>query len=117
MDSKLLFLALVLGSPVLALKVVVMSDIHYNVLYRPDISEDTYCADEANASPAKTYAPYGRIGCDPPESLFNRFVMRLNETEKPDLLFLPGDFIGHGTPIKTQQPYNSTRYALLMDIH
>lgn len=26
------------------LKVVVISDIHYNVFYRPDISEENYCA-------------------------------------------------------------------------
>lgn len=92
------------------LKVVVVSDVHYNVFYRPDISELDYCAEEEHSVKAELYAPYGRLGCDPPHILFDRFIARFNETEKPDVVFLPGDLVGHGSVLSPRQPYSAHAY-------
>lgn len=66
---------------------------------------------------AELYAPYGRLGCDAPKVLFDRFIDRLNQTEMPDVVFLPGDLIGHGSVLNLRQPYSAHAYEEVMAIH
>ena len=116
----MLILALILGVQVCqAWKVAVISDMHLNVKYRPDLSEKTFCEDNnGQAESAEMYAPYGRIGCDPPPLLLEKLLQRLNQTDgQIDILFLPGDFIGHSIPIEQDQPFDITKYQQLQDVH
>jgi hypothetical protein len=43
------------------------------------------------------------MGCDPPIAAFEKIMQKLNysayEQGRIDMLFLPGDFIGHSLPI------------------
>ena len=80
------------------LKIAVLSDIHLNPEYDPDISEVTYCHGDGLA--AKEQAFLGRRGCDSPLTLL-KMALEVIKSENPDLdvLLVPGDFIGHAYPL------------------
>lgn len=93
-------------------KVAVLSDTHVNVNYQNNITADTYC--EKSGSTKMQYtdviAPLGRMGCDPPVELLQRFLDRMKEGGAPDVLFMPGDFIGHSIPVDKSKPMDEARY-------
>ncbi len=100
-------------------KSAVLTDVHININYVPNITADTYCElKPANTQYTKDISYFGRLGCDPPPALLERFLQRINQTEPDlDLLFMPGDFIGHSIPISAKDPFNPENYAKLKDVH
>ena len=101
-------------------KIAVLTDVHLNPLYQPNITRTTYCQIDKGNEYTNDIALFGRIGCDPPELLLDRFLQRLNESEKPDILFMPGDFLGHAIPLPSNN--NDTElfakhYRLMNDTH
>ena len=57
-----------------------MSDIHFDPSYDQSMDTDTYClsTEESNAT-ADYEAPYGRIGCDSPEWLWESTLSAMKE--------------------------------------
>ena len=105
----------------IAWKIAVMSDLHLNINYNDNITAQTFCEKQGttqNWHYTDVIAPLGRMGCDPPLVLFERFAKRLNESE-PDLsvLFLPGDLVGHSLIINVDQPWNEGNYEKIMGVH
>lgn len=87
------------------LKFAVMSDIHIQPFYNPIVSNYYYCTFTNNTDPqddlradvqSESYAPLGRLFCDPPPRLANDFLEKL-ALEEPDLdvLLVTGDIVGH----------------------
>jgi predicted phosphodiesterase len=42
-----------------------------------------------------SHAPLGRLFCDPPAVLTESFMKKIALEEKPDVLIVAGDIIGH----------------------
>ena len=60
-------------------KAGVMSDVHIEPNYQPDITAKTYCAkNETNVVYTDQIAPYGRLGCDPPIRTLELILKRIS---------------------------------------
>ena len=87
-------------------KFAVVSDIHVTPFYDPYASPNYpyFCSGSNSSDPNSTaeYAPYGRIGCDSPIKLLESFLQKINQSEAStlDILFLTGDFVGHGLSLE-----------------
>ena len=78
------------------LKVGVISDMHTNTLYEPDVSASAKCWN-TSTSEASDHSPWARYGCDPSIDLVDAMLKRFNEKfGKPDILLVSGDHICHG---------------------
>ena len=63
-------------------------------------------------------APYGRFGCDPPVETLELLLKRMRDQETNiDLLFMPGDFIGHAIPLAAGKPFDPSKYTYLKQVH
>ena len=111
-----------------AFKVAVLSDLHLNPFYDPNIDGKAFCSKQVGKSdPNVPTALLGRIGCDPPKALIETFLQKLNrsmgvddgsgDSDPVDVLFLPGDFVGHKVSIELNEPDNPVLYQLLKDSH
>jgi hypothetical protein len=82
-------------------KAGVLSDVHVEPNYQQNITADTKCIlNEKKVVYTDQFAPYGRLGCDIPVGTLELVLKRMSEKEKKlDVLFMPGDFIGHTIPI------------------
>jgi hypothetical protein len=87
-----------------SLKIAVMSDIHIQPYYDPDISNLYACNPLDPDHPFDwirkhmlndSHAPLGRLFCDPPAVLTESFMKKIALEEKPDVLIVAGDIIGH----------------------
>jgi hypothetical protein len=51
------------------------------------------------------------MGCDPPLATLELILKRMRDQEMGiDLLFMPGDFIGHSIPIPNGKPFDPAKY-------
>ncbi len=56
-----------------------ITDVHIEPNYRPDITTKTYCAmNETNVVYTDQFAPYGRLGCDPPIVTLELILKRIS---------------------------------------
>lgn len=77
-----------------------MTDIHINPGYYPNITADTFCEMKpTGVNYTEELAYMGRQGCDPPIELLERILIKLSAEPNLHILYMPGDFIGHGIPI------------------
>jgi len=90
-----------------------------NPNYYANITADTYCEmKDKGVKYTETLAFLGRQGCDPPPNLFERFLIRLSKVEKDvDILFMPGDFIGHSIPVPATGIFDQKKYDELFSVH
>ncbi len=113
----LIFLVAILSSLSAAkdFRVSVISDMHVDMKYDPQVSADLYCTRGEKRD--QVPAPYGRHGCDSPYVLFASAVMKMKEAEpSPDLILVPGDFVTHSLIYKrADKEFNETRYQEIMD--
>lgn len=92
------------------LKVMVMNDIHTDLMYEAD----------------EEHGPLGSFGQDPPIDLLESVLKSVMEREgQPDILLIPGDFAAHGLSasswskgdysmlLKTLKQVSSTIYRIL----
>ena len=82
-----------------------LSDIHLNLKYDPNVIYDKqnriFCEQNAEGTNPldDEVANLGRYGCDTPIELLERMLQTMRKKNpKLDVLFLPGDMIGHGYP-------------------
>ena len=60
-----------------------VSDIHFDPGYNQSMNEDTYCHSSDDSQPTADYeAPYGRIGCDSLEWLWDSALSAMKEKGK-----------------------------------
>ena len=99
-----------------------ISDIHLNLAYDPNIAYShgtprSYCQIEPGAFLADEVANFGRYGCDTPPLMFdNMLKIMQNELPNLDVLFVPGDLIGHSYPEHEDDP-TAGNYEALLEIH
>ena len=83
----------------------VLSDLHFDILYKPDYSEESKCHEvgirgyrEPNPLPSTDLKPLGRYKCDPPLALIESTIGKLKQIDaEPDFIIVTGDFLGHFT--------------------
>lgn len=77
--SKVLPLSL-LALSANALKVAIISDLHLQPYYNPNVDATTFCIQDSasNYSTTTERAPLGRIKCDPPAALIENFLKKIN---------------------------------------
>ena len=101
-----------------AYKVGVISDIHLNLAYNPDIAAGN-CGQSSTTIIGDPIAEFSRYGCDSSanlvETMFTRF---LDKFGKPDVLLIPGDHAAHGVAVKKggSDPTGSQYVALKENI-
>jgi hypothetical protein len=104
-----------------------ISDIHVEEHYDPNISNLYYCTqgitEPRNMTDMEEFvssdpAPLGRIFCDSPLILFEKLLDQITFL-RPNLnvLFVTGDFIGHGMGGDRKSPYSDEVYQDLLDVH
>lgn len=76
------------------LTIVSVADFHLNSMYDPDVPSSYFCDKYKGIAETKINAPLGRFGCDPPEELI-RIILKEIALLEPDLVLVPGDFLGH----------------------
>ena len=104
----------------LAWRAAILTDVHIDPTYQANITEATYCSKKGDGKEVYTdqLAPYGRLGCDPPAATLELILKRMRDQEMGiDLLFMPGDFIGHTIPISDGKPFDAAKYQQLKDVH
>ena len=78
-----------------SLKVGVISDMHTNTLYDPNIDPTDHCWSTGTAQ-ASDRSSWARVGCDPSidlvDAMLNRYVEKFGT---PDVLLVTGDLICH----------------------
>ena len=117
--AKLLVLSS-LASFSLAWKAAILSDVHVDPTYQTNITAEAFCATRPDGKEVYTdqLAPYGRLGCDPPAATLELFLKRMRDQELGiDLLFMPGDFLGHSIPILNGRPFDPVKYQTLKEVH
>ena len=100
-------------------KAAVLTDIHLTPGYYANITADSYCEMKPEGVIYTSEVAYmGRMGCDAPIELIEKIMMKMNQSEgQIDILFMPGDFIGHYIPLKPNEPFDEERYKLLTETH
>ncbi len=90
-----------------------LTDVHIDPEYYANITAETYCEKKPKGfNYTENVAHLGRLGCDAPIELFERILYKMNQSEgELDLLFMPGDFMGHTIPIEPQKPFDEAKYA------
>ena len=78
-----------------------LTDVHIDPHYQANVTVETYCElSPRGYNYTENVAHLGRLGCDAPIELLERVLYKMNQSEgNLDLLFMPGDFIGHAIPI------------------
>lgn len=114
MMAKLLVLSS-FASFSLAWRAAILTDVHIEPNYQANISAEgfSYCAKRPDGKEVYTdqLAPYGRVGCDPPAATLELILKRIRDQEMGvDLLFMPGDFIGHSIPIGSDKEFDPVKY-------
>ena len=97
----------------LAWRAAILTDVHIDPTYQANITAASYCSNKGDGKEVYTdqLAPYGRLGCDPPAATLELMLKRMRDQEMGvDLLFMPGDFVGHTIPIANGKPFDPTRY-------
>ena len=123
MTQSQIFLLLGALSITNALKIAMISDLHVNPWYDPNVGNISFCAspkDRVAPYPAEpdVYAPLGRLGCDPPIELTRRFLNRIAEHNSDiDILVIPGDFVRHSICEELNEDDDPSLYELIKDIH
>ena len=57
-----------------------VSDIHFDPFYDKSMDKDTYCHNSGDSEPTADYeAPYGRVGCDSPEVLWDSVLSAMKD--------------------------------------
>ena len=79
------------------LTIVSVADFHLNSMYDPDVPSSYFCDKLAGITEANINAPLGRLGCDPPEEMV-RVILKKIAILNPDVVLVPGDFVGHWVP-------------------
>ncbi|XP_015775401.1 PREDICTED: acid sphingomyelinase-like phosphodiesterase 3a [Acropora digitifera] len=78
------------------MKFLHVSDIHLDPFYNQSMDKDTYCHKSNGSKTTADYkAPYGRIGCDSPEWLWES-TLRAMKSKGADFMLLTGDSAAHG---------------------
>jgi hypothetical protein len=100
-------------------KAAVLTDVHIDPHYQANVTAETYCELKPQGyNYTKDVAHLGRLGCDAPIELFERVLYKINQSEgNLDLLFMPGDFMGHTIPIEPRMPFDEAKYSQLFQIH
>ena len=89
-------IALLTFAKAYALKVGVISDMHTNLYYDADATDESNCWSTSGIV-ANSSSPWARFGCDPSSDLVDAMLQRYNEKfGKPDVLLVTGDHVGHG---------------------
>jgi hypothetical protein len=99
----------------------VFSDVHILPMYSPTANNSCFCTNECagyqNIEPemqSSSYAPLGKLYCDPPWDLTEAAIQRLKlEAPDVDLLFITGDIVGHTYAQEEEAPFNATMYEIL----
>lgn len=72
------------------MKFLHVSDIHLDPFYNQSMDKDTYCHNSNGSETTADYkAPYGRIGCDSPEWLWES-TLRAMKSKGADFMLLTG---------------------------
>ncbi|CDW83200.1 UNKNOWN [Stylonychia lemnae] len=111
-----------------ALKFAVLSDMHLQPYYDPNIDAQHFCQNYFIKNKLKLsyqdlitssdYAPLGRLLCDPPADLIESFMRRINETEgQVDVILLTGDMIGHNLAVNPGVTDKPELYQKLLEVH
>ena len=92
--KSLILFALLAATNAEKVKFGVMTDIHLNPNYKPNISGDQYCIGDKEDD---QIANFGRAHCDSPYLLVERLMQKM-KAENPDLevILIPGDIVTHG---------------------
>ncbi len=109
-----------LAGVALGWKAAILTDIHIDPGYQDNITSASSCRKTPDGTEVYTdqLAPYGRLGCDPPLVTLELILKRMRDQEQGlDLLFMPGDFIGHGITIYEGQPFDLAKYQKLKEVH
>lgn len=78
------------------MKFLHVSDIHLDPFYNQSMDKDTYCHNSNGSKTTADYkAPYGRIGCDSPEWLWESTLQAM-KSKGADFMLLTGDSAAHG---------------------
>lgn len=85
------------------IKIGVMTDIHLQPGYKPDLATSQYCMNHTDGSEdTKTtdMAYFGRLGCDVPYKMVEALMAKM-AADNSDMkaLLIPGDIIGHTIPV------------------
>lgn len=79
----------------------VISDLHYDILYKDDYNQTYYCHNHTGAKPnppTSNIQPVLRAGCDSSLAFINHSLSTLYSINPdPDFILILGDFIGHFT--------------------
>lgn len=92
-----------LSFPTSWIKFYHISDVHLDPDYVDTVSKTTFCRNATNYILADYAAPFGRIGCDSPETLVRntfRAMKNASKVEPPDFIVVTGDMSAHrlGSP-------------------
>jgi len=116
----------------------VLNDIHYDPFYspnltplpnmcRPDIQDPSilsHLIDEFPLFNTSTHlfhgnkgSIYGQFGCDSPYELIKVMLDEvLEKNSQPDIIYLPGDFVGHGYSQDAGGNFSNQTYEVLLNI-
>ena len=89
-----------------------LTDIHLNPGYVPELESNTFCMSTEKAREADEIAEFGRPGCDSPRLLVETMMNQMR-AQHPDLevILVPGDLVTHAyasdTPDETNEKYDN----------
>ena len=115
------------------MKFGIFSDIHLNLNYNPDSSDNSCTFTNQTNQLVKNKVPQsevkldqkallGRLGCDAPQALIEYIIMLFNELTYDefytcDYIIINGDLIAHGIAQEPEGVYQEDLYQLLKDTH
>lgn len=98
-----------------------LTDVHLKSNYDPNGSAKVYCQTPKTDDEKDVSAPMGRISCDTPSSMVEKFIEKVaydykKKNRKLDLLFLTGDFIAHKVAMTLGKPDDPDKYAMMKEV-
>ena len=115
------------------MKFGIFSDIHLNLNYNPDSSDNSCTFTNQTNQLVKNKVPksevkldqkalLGRLGCDTPQALIEYIIMLFNELTYDefytcDYIIINGDLIAHGIAQEPEGVYQENLYQFLKDTH
>ena len=116
----------------------VLNDIHYDPFYSPDLTPTENVCRPTTQNPSllshlieefplfgnsphmfkgNRGSIYGQFGCDSPSQLVQLILNEVLEKDaQPDIIYLPGDFVGHGYSQDKGGNFSNQTYDVLLDI-
>ena len=115
----------------------VLNDIHFDPFYDPSLPpSDNLCRGNSSLiDGSKSYdefpllknhpellaglaaSEYGQYGCDSPHQLIQVMLDQVKAKDpNPDIIYLPGDFVGHGYSQDPTSAFSNSTYNVLLDI-